>query len=50
MRLYPQLSTSLARTAALADIYLRHLAPVISLEQLGHEIDLSGVDLDYLNQ
>jgi type I restriction enzyme, R subunit len=30
-------------------IYLRHLAPVISQEQLGHEIDLSGVDFDYLN-
>jgi type I restriction enzyme R subunit len=29
-------------------IYLRHLAPVISTEQLHHEIDLSAVDFDYL--
>jgi len=29
-------------------IYLRHLAPVISSEQLHHEIDLSTVDFDYL--
>ncbi|OBI14927.1 restriction endonuclease subunit R [Mycobacterium sp. E2327] len=29
-------------------IYLRHLAPTISHEQLGHEIDLSGVEFDYL--
>ncbi|WP_353616987.1 hypothetical protein [Mycobacterium sp. ENV421] len=31
-------------------IYLRHLAPVISSEQLNHEIDLSTVDFDYLAQ
>lgn len=31
-------------------IYLRHLAPVITSEQLQHEIDLSGVDFDYLAQ
>ena len=29
-------------------IYLRHLAPVITSEQLDHEIDLSTVDFDYL--
>jgi type I restriction enzyme R subunit len=29
-------------------IYLRHLAPVISSEQLHHDIDLSTVDFDYL--
>src|SRR6476620_6624942 len=29
-------------------IYLRHLAPVISSEQLNHEIDLSTVDFDFL--
>lgn len=29
-------------------IYLRHLAPVITSEQLNHEIDLSTVDFDYL--
>jgi len=29
-------------------IYLRHLVPTISHEQLGHEIDLSGVEFDYL--
>ncbi len=31
-------------------IYLRHLAPVIAHEQLQHEIDLSGVQFDYLAQ
>lgn len=31
-------------------IYLRHLAPVISSEQLHHDIDLSGVDFDYIAQ
>jgi type I restriction enzyme R subunit len=31
-------------------IYLRHLAPVISSEQLHHEIDLSTVDFDYIAQ
>jgi hypothetical protein len=31
-------------------IYLRHLAPVISTEQLNHEIDLSTVDFDFLAQ
>ncbi len=31
-------------------IYLRHLAPVITAEQLHHEIDLSTVDFDYLAQ
>nr|WP_090281496.1 type I restriction endonuclease [Mycolicibacterium komanii]CRL77967.1 type III restriction enzyme res subunit [Mycolicibacterium komanii] len=31
-------------------IYLRHLAPVISSEQLHHEIDLSTVDFDFLTQ
>ena len=31
-------------------IYLRHLAPVITAEQLQHEIDLSTVDFDYLAQ
>ena len=31
-------------------IYLRHLAPVISSEQLNHEIDLSTVDFDYIAQ
>jgi len=31
-------------------IYLRHLAPVITCEQLGHQIDLSTVDFDYLAQ
>jgi type I restriction enzyme R subunit len=31
-------------------IYLRHLAPVISDEQLHHEIDLSTVDFDYIAQ
>lgn len=31
-------------------IYLRHLAPMIASEQLHHEIDLSGVDFDYLAQ
>ena len=31
-------------------IYLRHLAPVISSEQLNHEIDLSTVDFDFLTQ
>ncbi|OBI29833.1 restriction endonuclease subunit R [Mycolicibacter sinensis] len=31
-------------------IYLRHLAPVISSEQLHHDIDLSGVDFDYITQ
>ena len=31
-------------------IHLRHLAPVISSEQLNHEIDLSTVDFDFLTQ
>lgn len=31
-------------------IYLRHLAPVISSEQLHHKIDLSTVDFDYIAQ
>ena len=31
-------------------IYLRHLAPVITAEQLQHEIDLSTVDFDYIAQ
>jgi type I restriction enzyme R subunit len=31
-------------------IYLRHLAPVITTEQLQHEIDLSTVDFDYIAQ
>jgi type I restriction enzyme R subunit len=31
-------------------IYLRHLAPVITAEQLNHEIDLSTVDFDYIAQ
>ncbi|MCX5042470.1 DEAD/DEAH box helicase family protein [Aldersonia sp. NBC_00410] len=31
-------------------IYLRHLAPVITAEQLHHEIDLSTVDFEYLAQ
>lgn len=31
-------------------IYLRHLAPVISSEQLNHEIDLSTVDFDFITQ
>lgn len=31
-------------------IYLRHLAPVITSEQLQHAIDLSTVDFDYLAQ
>ena len=31
-------------------IFLRHLAPVISAEQLQHEIDLSTVDFDYIAQ
>ena len=31
-------------------IYLRHLAPVITAEQLHHEIDLSTVDFDYIDQ
>ena len=31
-------------------IYLRHLAPVITSEQLGHEIDLSTVDFEYIAQ
>lgn len=31
-------------------IYLRHLAPVITSEQLNHEIDLSTVDFDYIAQ
>lgn len=31
-------------------IYLRHLAPVITSEQLNHEIDLSTVDFDYIDQ
>jgi hypothetical protein len=31
-------------------IYLRHLAPVISSEQLHHDIDLSTVDFDYIAQ
>jgi type I restriction enzyme R subunit len=29
---------------------LRHLAPTITREQLGHEIDLSTVDFDYIAQ
>jgi type I restriction enzyme, R subunit len=31
-------------------IYLRHLAPVITSDQLNHEIDLSTVDFDYIAQ
>lgn len=31
-------------------IYLRHLAPVITAEQLQHEIDLSTVEFDYIAQ
>ena len=31
-------------------IYLRHLAPVITAEQLQHEIDLSTVGFDYIAQ
>jgi len=31
-------------------IYLRHLAPVITAEQLQHEIDLSTVNFDYIAQ
>jgi type I restriction enzyme R subunit len=31
-------------------IFLRHLAPVITAEQLQHEIDLSTVDFDYIAQ
>ncbi|AGB21656.1 helicase, type I site-specific restriction-modification system restriction subunit [Mycobacterium sp. JS623] len=31
-------------------IYLRHLEPVITIERLNHEIDLSTVDFDYLAQ
>jgi type I restriction enzyme R subunit len=31
-------------------IYLRHLAPVITTDQLNHEIDLSTVDFDYIAQ
>ncbi|MHD0279567.1 type I restriction endonuclease subunit R [Rhodococcus aetherivorans] len=31
-------------------IYLRHLAPQITREQLRHEIDLSTVDFDYIAQ
>jgi type I restriction enzyme R subunit len=31
-------------------IYLRYLAPTITREQLGHEIDLSTVDFDYIAQ
>lgn len=31
-------------------IYLRHLAPFIASEHLHHDIDLSGVDFDYLAQ
>ncbi|AUM16934.1 MULTISPECIES: type I restriction endonuclease subunit R [Rhodococcus] len=31
-------------------IYLRHLAPQITREQLNHEIDLSTVDFDYISQ
>ncbi|MGQ9350702.1 type I restriction endonuclease subunit R [Mycolicibacterium gilvum] len=31
-------------------IYLRHLAPVIASDHLHHDIDLSGVDFDYLAQ
>lgn len=31
-------------------IYLRYLAPAISSEQLHHEINLSGVDFDYIAQ
>jgi type I restriction enzyme R subunit len=31
-------------------IYLRHLAPVITADQLQHEIDLSTVDFDYIAQ
>ncbi len=31
-------------------IYLRHLAPQITSQQLNHEIDLSTVDFDYIAQ
>jgi hypothetical protein len=31
-------------------IYLRHWAPTITREQLGHEIDLSTVDFEYIAQ
>jgi hypothetical protein len=31
-------------------IYLRHLAPVITSDQLNHEIDLSTIDFDYIAQ
>ena len=31
-------------------IYLRHLAPQITRQQLNHEIDLSTVDFDYIDQ
>ena len=31
-------------------IYLRHLAPVITSDQLNHEIELSTVDFDYIAQ
>jgi type I restriction enzyme R subunit len=31
-------------------IYLRHLAPTITREQLGHEIDLSTADFEYVAQ
>ncbi|WP_163737257.1 type I restriction endonuclease subunit R [Mycobacterium gallinarum] len=31
-------------------IFLRHLAPVITADQLQHEIDLSTVDFDYIAQ
>jgi type I restriction enzyme, R subunit len=31
-------------------IYLRHLAPTIAPQQLGHEIDLSTVDFEYIAQ
>ncbi|HEY5247048.1 MAG TPA: DEAD/DEAH box helicase family protein [Dermatophilaceae bacterium] len=31
-------------------IFLRYLAPTITREQLGHEIDLSTVDFDYIAQ
>ncbi|MFH5246070.1 type I restriction enzyme subunit R domain-containing protein [Antrihabitans spumae] len=31
-------------------IYLRHLAPQITRQQLNHEIDLSAVDFDYIDQ
>ena len=31
-------------------IYLRHLAPQITRQQLNHEIDLSTVDFDYITQ